>query len=105
MGLHIGGKAYYNLVKMEAARTLNSYEEAQYILRELENRDVHVAVLEKYVVNSADEKTDRVIDCIAWWSSEQIRMARRFVSGVVAQTDATFNTNAKAPSSVLRRDR
>jgi len=51
-------------VKKEAVRTLNSYKEAQYILRELENRDVHVAVLKKYVVNSANKKTDRVIDCI-----------------------------------------
>ena len=51
-------------MKKEAIRTLNSYEEAQYILRELENRDVYVATLEKYVVNLVNEKTDYVIDCI-----------------------------------------
>ena len=51
-------------MKKEAIRTLNSYKEAQYILRELKNRDVYVATLEKYIVNSVNKKTDYIIDCI-----------------------------------------
>ena len=33
--------------------------------------------------------------CIVWWTSAQIQLARRFVSDMVAETDATFNTNEK----------
>ena len=57
--------------------------------------DVHVVVDELYVLNERGEKKDRVITCIAWWTSAQIQMARRFVSDMLAQTDATFNTNEK----------
>jgi hypothetical protein len=95
IGLEIDAKSYYNLRGKEESRMLNSYEEALYLLRELENQDVHVAVKEKYVVDGEGNKTDRIIKCIAWWNAEQIRMARRFVSGLLAQTDGTFNTNEK----------
>ena len=74
---------------------MNSYEEALYLLCELENQEVHVAVKEKYVIDREGNKTDHIIECIAWWNTEQIRMARRFVSGLLAQTDGTFNTNEK----------
>jgi hypothetical protein len=33
--------------------------------------------------------------CIVWWTSAQIQLARRFVSDMLAETDATFNTNEK----------
>jgi hypothetical protein len=33
----------------------------------------------KYIVDSEGKKTDGVINCIAWWSTEQINMARRFI--------------------------
>jgi len=47
------------------------------------------------VVDGEGNKTDRIIECIAWWNIEQIRIARRFVLGLLAQTDGTFNTNEK----------
>jgi hypothetical protein len=37
---------------------LNSYEEALYLLRELENQEVYVAVKEKYVIDGEGNKTD-----------------------------------------------
>jgi hypothetical protein len=45
---------------------LNLYEKALYLLCELENQEVHVAVKEKYVVNKDKNKTDCIIECIAW---------------------------------------
>jgi len=95
IGLEINAKSYYNLRRKEQSRSLSPYEEALYLLRELEAQEVHVAVKEKYVVDGEGNKTDRIIECIAWWNAEQIQMARRFVSGLLAQTDGTFNTNEK----------
>ena len=74
---------------------MNSYEEALYLLCELENQEVHVAVKEKYVIDREGNKTDYIIKYITWWNTEQIRIARRFVSDLLAQTDGTFNTNEK----------
>jgi hypothetical protein len=64
MGLKINTKLYYNLHKKEESRMLNSYEEALYLLRELENQDVYVAVKEKYIINREGNKTDRIIKYI-----------------------------------------
>jgi hypothetical protein len=95
MGLEIDATTYYNLRTEDAVRSLNQYDEARLLLKELEGRKVHVAVKEQYVLDSDGNKGDRVIQCIVWWTSEQIRMARRFVSDMLAETDATFNTNEK----------
>jgi hypothetical protein len=94
-GLEIDPKTYYNLRTKELSRSLNPHEEALLLLRELESRDVHLAVKEQYVLDEEGKKKDRVILCIAWWIPEQIRMARRFVADILAQTDGTFNTNEK----------
>jgi hypothetical protein len=74
---------------------LSDQEEARMLLQHLEGKNVHVAVDEEYILDVAGSRTDRVIRCIAWWTQEQIRQARRFVSDMVAETDATFNTNTK----------
>ena len=95
MGLELDATTYYNLRSKEETRSLDPHEEARFILLELESRDVHVTVLEKYVADGEGRKTDRVINCIAWWIPAQIKLARRFVSGVLAQTDSNFNTNKK----------
>ena len=95
MGLEIDQKAFYNLRTKEDTRSLNPYEEAQYILHTLAQEDVHVAVKERYIIDGSGTKTDRIIECIAWWNTQQVRLARRFVSGFLAQTDGTFNTNEK----------
>jgi hypothetical protein len=65
------------------------------LLYYLESQSVHVVVDEQYVLNERGDKKDRVIMCIVWWTSAQIQLARRFVSDMVAETDATFNTNEK----------
>ena len=43
---------------------MNSYEEALYLLCELENQEVHVAVKEKYVIDREGNKTDYIIEYI-----------------------------------------
>ncbi len=65
------------------------------LLHYLESQNVHVAINEQYVLDERGVKKDRVILCIAWWTSAQIQLAQRFVSDMVAETDTTFNTNKK----------
>jgi hypothetical protein len=95
MGLTIAPKQYYNLLRNEQAFKLSPQEEALLLLHYLESQNVHVVVDEQYVLDERGEKKDRLITCIVWWTSAQIQMARRFVSDMLAQTDATFNTNEK----------
>jgi hypothetical protein len=46
--------------------------------------------------------TKRVVRDIFFMSDQQIRLARRFVSGFLYKTDATFNTNTRRlPLSVM----
>ena len=95
MGLTIAPKQYYNLLRNEQAFKLSPQEEALLLLHYLESQNVHVVVDKQYVLDERGEKKDRLITCIVWWTSAQIQMARRFVSDMLAQTDATFNTNEK----------
>ena len=95
MGLTIDANRYYNLIRKEQTYSLSPQEEALMLLHYLESRNVHVVVDEQYVLDEEGNKKDRVILCIVWWTPEQIRMARRFVSDMLAETDATFNTNEK----------
>lgn len=95
IGLTIAPKQYYNLLRNEQAFKLSPQEEALLLLHYLESQNVHVVVDEQYVLDERGEKKDRLITCIVWWTSAQIQMARRFVSDMLAQTDATFNTNEK----------
>lgn len=48
--------------------------------------------LEKYLVENNMPKR-RVVEYFFFCNEEQIRLARRFVSGYLIETDATFNTN------------
>ena len=95
MGLTIDPNRYYNLVRKEQSESLSPQEEAMMLLYYLESQSVHVVVDEQYVLDERGDKKDRVIMCIVWWTSAQIQLARRFVSDMVAETDATFNTNEK----------
>ena len=95
LGLNIDRKAFYNLLRKERANKMSPQEEAQILLHHLESQNVHVVVDEQYIVDEEGNKKDRIIQCIVWWTPEQIRMARRFVSDMVAETDGTFNTNEK----------
>ena len=52
----------------------------------------HVRYSEKYVVENKI-RPNQIIKLFFFCSPEQIQMARRFVSGFVIETNATFNTN------------
>lgn len=58
----------------------------------LEQKGFHFRFNEKYLVEG-DEKSRRVVEQFFFCNSEQIRLARRFVSSFMIQSDATFNTN------------
>jgi hypothetical protein len=95
-------KRYWNLRRKEGKGTLTRQEELEYILQMLEDNGVHVRVCDEYVLDSAGERKVRVIKDLFWMSAEQIKLARRFVSGFMYETDATFNTNClKLPLSVM----
>jgi hypothetical protein len=49
-----------------------------------------VEVDEAYTLNPDNTKKDRYIQAIAWWSQEQMRLARRFVSRRLVESDATL---------------
>ena len=98
----IGKKKFYNLQRKEGKGTLTRQEELEYILQLLEEEDVHVRYRAEYTVDSDGERNGRVIKDLFWMSPEQIRMTRRFVSGFMYETDATFNTNSlRLPLSVM----
>jgi len=74
----------------------------EYILQLLESAGVHLHYREEYILGSDGERVSRVIKDLFWMSPEQIKMARRFVSGFMYETDATFNTNhLRLPLSVI----
>jgi len=73
--------------------TLTRQEELEYILQILEEEDVYVCLRAEYTVDANEERNGQVIKDLFWMSPEQIRMARRFVSSFMYETDATFNTN------------
>jgi hypothetical protein len=56
---------------------------------------MYVIVNEQYMLDKAGNKKDCVILCIVWWTLKQIQIAWRFVSDILAKTDATFNINKK----------
>lgn len=55
-------------------------------------RSRHYSCMEKYLVEN-DRPKRRVVEHFFFCNEEQIRLARRFVSGYLIETDATFNTN------------
>jgi hypothetical protein len=98
----VGKKKFYNLQRKEGKGTLTRQEELEYILQLLEEEDIHVRYRTEYTVDSDGERDGRVIKDLFWMSPEQIKMARRFVSGYVYETDATFNTNSlRLPLSIM----
>jgi hypothetical protein len=100
-GLHLRRKEYYNLTRKEAKAPLSNREELQLVMTILEQNGFHPRTREEYIVENGI-RTKRVVRDIFFMSDEQIRMARRFVSGFLYETDATFNTNTRRlPLSVM----
>jgi hypothetical protein len=92
-GQEIDRKQYYNLLWKETQGSVTRQEELTLILKVLEDEGVHPRVRDEYIENENGERTQQVVCDLFWMSSEQIRMARRFVSCFMYKTDATFNTN------------
>lgn len=89
-GLRLSKNDYYNLVRSEGSHSPE--EELQFALSTLETEGFHVRCMEKYLVEN-DTRQRRVVEHFFFCNEEQIRLARRFVSGYLIETDATFNTN------------
>ena len=70
---------------------MTAQEEARAIITYLNDEGCHAFVDEQYVLDNLGNKTDRVILSIIWFTPEQLRLNRRFVSGFLIESDATFN--------------
>jgi hypothetical protein len=94
-GLEINQKTYYNLQRKSQSGQISDQEEMRLILQDLLNAGHHVVVGEVYVLDNNGEKKERHLYSLAWFSQEQIRLSRRFISGCLLESDDTFNTNSK----------
>ena len=65
------------------------------LLTYLDQEDLHVEIDEQYTLDIHGQPETRVIQAIAWWTKEQVRLARRFISGRLVVSDATFSTNER----------
>jgi hypothetical protein len=91
-GYKITDKEFYNLGRKEGKVDLSREEEVQLLMAILERNGFHPRVREEYILEDR-RRTGRVIREIFFMSADQILCARRFVSGFMYETDATFNTN------------
>jgi hypothetical protein len=100
-GLNLRRKEYYNLVRKEAIVPLSNQEELQIVMTILESNGFYPRTRDEYIIEGGI-CTKRVVRDIFFMSDQQIRLARRFVSGFLYETDATFNTNTRRlPLSVM----
>jgi len=95
MDLCLDRREFYNLQRKRGKAKLTSQEEAQPIVTFLDDRDCHVEVDEAYILDNLRNETDRVIQSIVWFTVEQLRLCRRFVSSFLLETDATFNKECR----------
>lgn len=89
-GYHIERNDYYNLVRIQGKHFKE--QELQFALGTLKEEKFHVRCMEKYLVEDNIPQR-RVVEHFFFCNDKQISLARRFVSGFMIQTDATFNTN------------
>jgi hypothetical protein len=91
IGLEIERREFYNLWRKREEVKLLDQEEARLIITYLDGQGCHVFVDKQYVLDNLRNKTNRVILSIIWFTPKQLRLCRRFVSGFLLKTDATFN--------------
>jgi hypothetical protein len=92
---------FYNLTQKEEKQKLSKEEELVVLIGHLERNGYHPRTREEYILEDGVRKK-RVVRDIFFISDEQIRLTRRFVSGFIYKTDATFNTNTlRLPLSVM----
>lgn len=100
LGNCFSAKEFYNMSRSEGRRS--SREALDLLLTCLEFEDFRVRCHFKNLLDDQGRRTARILEHLFFCSSEQIRLGRRFVSGFVMQTDATFNTNClHLPLSVI----
>lgn len=100
LGNCLSAKEFYNMSRSEGRRS--SREALDLLLTCLEFEDFRVRCHFKYLLDDQGRRTARILEHLFFCSSEQIRLGRRFVSGFLMQTDATFNTNClHLPLSVI----
>ena len=58
MGLTIGAKQYYNLIRKEQSYSLSAQEEALMLLYYLESSNVYIVVDKQYILNKRGVKKD-----------------------------------------------
>jgi hypothetical protein len=92
--LYLGRKEFYNLQRKQSEGILTDVEEAKLIKEYVEDQGCLCDTLEIYYKGD-DGRQERIIKAIAWWTPEQVRLGRRFVSGFAGGTDATFNVNER----------
>jgi hypothetical protein len=85
-------KEFYNLSQKEATAPLTNQEELELVMTVLEWNGFYPRTREEYIIKD-QVRIGRVARDIFFMSDEQIRLARRFVSGFIYKTNATFNTN------------
>jgi hypothetical protein len=100
-GLYIRAKEFWNLQHKEKIEKLSSADELNTLVGNLKRAGFHPRMREEYLVEDR-ARVRRVVRDIFFMSDEQIRLTRRFVSGFIYETDATFNTNTlRLPLSVI----
>ena len=98
-GLRVSKDDYNNLSCLEGAHTKE--EARQFALEVLKEQGFHGRCFEKKIFGG-NQVQRRVIEHFFFCNSEQIRLARRFISHFMVKTDATFNTNRlNTPLSVF----
>jgi hypothetical protein len=97
----IGAKEFYKLTKKEGQQQKSKQEELELLVGHLERHGYHPRCREEYIIKDR-RHVGRAIRNIFFMSDEQVRLVRRFVSGFMYETDATFNTNTlRLPLAVM----
>ncbi len=89
------------MTRKEGKMRLSPQEELALLVSHLERYGYHPRTRDEYIVENG-VRQKKVVRDIFFMSDDQIRLARRFVSGFIYETDATFNTNTlRLPLSVM----
>ena len=101
--LELDRSTFYNLNRKDkGGDSLTRVEQLNLLIGCLVEEDFRVRVLYSYEYNERGEVTSQVVRALFFCSSEQIDLARRFVSEYMYEMDATFNTNnLQLPLEVL----
>jgi hypothetical protein len=93
-GLYLRQKKYYNLTQKETKALLSNQEELQLVITILKQNGFHPCTREEDIVENS-VRIKRVVRDIFFILDKQIHIARRFISGFLYKTNATFNTNTR----------